>query len=72
MLLIDGKKVALEMRTALHKLIAKATAKIEPNPHFSHLGEVNCQECHVGAKAKPELMCNSCHNFTLREKAAKK
>ena len=27
MLLIDGKKVALEMRTALHKLIAKATAK---------------------------------------------
>ncbi len=52
--------------------LAKTTAKLEPNPHFSHLGEVNCQECHIGAKAKPELMCNTCHNFTLREKAAKK
>ena len=52
--------------------LAKATAKLEPNPHFSHLGDVNCQECHKGDKAEPELMCNSCHNFTLREKAPAK
>ncbi len=51
--------------------LAKATAKYEPNPHLSHLGSVNCQECHKGDQAKPVLMCNSCHNFTLREKAAK-
>ncbi len=52
--------------------LAKATAKLEPNPHFSHLGDVNCQECHKGDKAEPELMCNSCHNFTLREKTPAK
>ena len=52
--------------------LAKATTKLEPNPHFSHLGDVNCQECHKGDKAEPELMCNSCHNFTLREKAPAK
>ena len=52
--------------------LAKKTEKLEPNPHFSHLGSVNCQECHKGDKAEPELMCNSCHKFTLREKAAKK
>lgn len=52
--------------------LAKKTENLEPNPHFSHLGSVNCQECHKGDQAKPQLMCNSCHKFTLREKAAKK
>ncbi|WP_165657647.1 cytochrome c3 family protein, partial [Sutterella wadsworthensis] len=41
------------------------TAKVEPNPHYSHLGDVNCTDCHKGHK-KSELMCNSCHQFDLK------
>ncbi len=54
--------------------LAQATANLEPNPHFSHLGSVNCTECHQANKTAKEttLMCNSCHNFTLKPKAAKK
>lgn len=48
--------------------LAKKTAVLEPNPHRSHLGSVNCQDCHKADKAEPELMCNSCHNFTIRKK----
>ncbi len=51
--------------------LAAATAKLEPNPHRNHLGDVNCVECHKPDQAKPVLMCNQCHKFTLREKAAK-
>ena len=52
--------------------LAKKTANLEPNPHDNHMGKVNCEDCHKANQAKPELMCNSCHNFTLKEKAAKK
>lgn len=48
--------------------LAQKTAKIEPNPHLSHLGKVNCEECHKANQVKPELMCNQCHNFTLKTK----
>lgn len=51
-----------------YEALAKKTANLEPNPHMSHLGAVNCQDCHKADKAEPELMCNSCHNFTLRAK----
>ncbi len=52
--------------------LAKKTENLEPNPHFSHLGAVNCEDCHKADKAKPELMCDSCHKFTIKPKAAKK
>ena len=52
--------------------LAKKPANLEPNPHDNHMGKVNCEDCHKANQAKPELMCNSCHNFTLKEKAAKK
>ena len=51
--------------------LAEKTKMLDPNPHFSHLGEVNCEDCHKADKAKPELMCNTCHQFTVRPKAAK-
>lgn len=51
-----------------YEALAKKTAKLEPNPHRSHLGAVNCQDCHKGDRAEPQLMCNDCHNFTLRQK----
>lgn len=48
--------------------LAQKTAHLEPNPHHSHLGAVNCTEYHKPNLSKPELMCNSCHKFTIREK----
>ena len=47
--------------------LAEQTAHLDPNPHRSHMGEVNCTECHAKDRAEPELMCNSCHHFTIRE-----
>lgn len=32
------------------------------------MGVVNCRECHKGNLKKVDFMCNTCHNFTLREK----
>lgn len=50
--------------------LAEKTKNVVPNPHMSHLGAVNCVECHKADKPakQPELMCNSCHNFTLTKK----
>lgn len=46
--------------------LAEKTKNLEPNPHKSHLGAVNCVECHKADKPskQPELMCN----FTLKTK----
>ena len=46
------------------------TENLDPNPHHSHLGDVNCTDCHKADKAKPQLVCNQCHKFTIREKKA--
>ena len=48
-----------------YEALAKQTAKDEPNPHYSHLGDVNCTDCHKGHQ-KSELMCNQCHQFSLQ------
>lgn len=48
--------------------LAEKTASLVPNPHKSHLGNVNCEDCHKPDQAKPVLMCNECHNFTLQKK----
>ncbi len=69
---VDGyvtKQQCLQCHGPYDKL-AQTTAKLEPNPHFSHLGQVNCEDCHKADAAKPQLMCNQCHQFTLREKQA--
>lgn len=52
-----------------YEKLAEKTANLDPNPHRSHMGKVNCTECHTKdrASAEPKLMCNSCHNFTIRE-----
>lgn len=57
-----------------YEKLAKTTANLEPNPHFNHMGAVNCEDCHKAnlPANKPQLMCNSCHQFTIKEKAAKK
>lgn len=47
--------------------LAKKTEKLKPNPHASHLGEVDCQACHKGSTEPkaPQLMCNDCHKFKI-------
>ncbi len=52
-----------------YEQLGEKTANLEPNPHKSHMGEVNCEDCHKVDKAKPELMCDQCHQFTIKAKA---
>ena len=48
--------------------LAKKTASLSPNPHRSHMGAVNCEECHKADAEKPVLMCNQCHKFSMPAK----
>lgn len=63
----EGAKVKKDVCKQCHsyEALAKQTAKDEPNPHYSHLGDVNCTDCHKGHQ-KSELMCNQCHQFSLQ------
>lgn len=47
--------------------IAERTAKLTPNPHFSHRGEEDCTNCH-SLHGKSRLECNDCHSFNLNFK----
>lgn len=49
-------------------LVKKTARDSGINPHYSHLGEVNCVECHKPGQEKPELMCNQCHKFEAAPK----
>ncbi|WP_295478979.1 cytochrome c3 family protein [Sutterella sp.] len=64
---VQGTKVKKDVCKQCHSYekLAQATAKVEPNPHHSHLGDVNCTECHKGHQ-KSELMCDQCHQFKLK------
>lgn len=50
-----------------YKNLAQKTKDFSPNPHYSHMGEVNRVECHKPNQAKPDLMCNSCHKFEIKK-----
>ncbi|MDY3115557.1 MAG: cytochrome c3 family protein [Sutterella sp.] len=50
--------------------LAEQTKSLVPNPHYSHLGEVDCIACHKADKSEPELKCNECHKFTIHKKDA--
>lgn len=45
--------------------LASKTAKDQPNPHASHLGEIACTSCHHVHQASV-LYCSQCHNFDLK------
>ena len=53
-----------------YEALAEQTKNVTPNPHVSHQGAVDCQECHQANKPFKDvkLMCNNCHNFTLKKK----
>ncbi len=45
--------------------VADKTNKLDPNPHDSHLGEVDCGKCHHAHKASANF-CNECHQFDMK------
>ncbi|MGX9460830.1 cytochrome c3 family protein [Shewanella sp. A14] len=36
---------------------------LEANPHDSHLGNLDCSDCHLIHKPSGEAICAECHNF---------
>jgi hypothetical protein len=48
-----------------YKALAERTRKVEPNPHMSHEGELECETCHHSHKPS-EDHCDSCHNFGFK------
>lgn len=52
-----------------YKKLAAQTKQYTPNPHYSHMGEVNCVECHNPNSNKVEPMCNTCHKFKFEKKS---
>jgi DnaJ-class molecular chaperone len=60
-----GPKKAVEMKQCFqcHGSYAKVAGKtkdLSPNPHDSHLGELECDVCHVGHKPN-QFYCKTCH-----------
>ena len=45
--------------------LAERTDKITPNPHDSHLGEIDCGQCHHAHKASV-LVCAGCHLMDMK------
>lgn len=41
------------------------TKDVTPNPHYTHLLDQPCTECHQGHKASVN-MCNGCHQFDYK------
>ncbi|WOT05898.1 cytochrome c3 family protein [Shewanella youngdeokensis] len=37
--------------------------ELEANPHDSHLGDVECSDCHNIHKESAETVCAECHEF---------
>lgn len=44
--------------------LAAATNKLDPNPHYTHLGDMLCGECHK-IHGPSVNMCATCHNIKL-------
>lgn len=59
--------VAMQLCTDCHGSYARLAAMTpwEPNPHQSHMGEVECSVCHNIHKAS-ESFCDQCHSFGMQ------
>jgi len=47
-----------------YEKLAAMTEKDMPNPHASHRGDVDCDQCHHVHKAS-ETVCNQCHTYDM-------
>ena len=45
--------------------IAEKTARLDPNPHASHRGELACGECHHAHQPSVDF-CAQCHDFGFK------
>lgn len=45
-----------------YEKVAKQTENVSPNPHASHMGQLGCENCHMGHKPSVDY-CSSCHQF---------
>ena len=45
--------------------VAAKTNKLDPNPHDSHLGEIECEKCHHAHKASVNF-CATCHLMDMK------
>jgi len=48
-----------------YKALAEKTKQVEPNPHASHEGELECSACHHGHKPGEDY-CAKCHTFGFK------
>lgn len=67
-----GPRKVVEMEKCLtchesYPKVAERTKGLKPNPHDSHLMELDCLSCHHGHKAF-ELYCSTCHGDMKFEK----
>ncbi len=48
-----------------YQKVAAKTNRLDPNPHDSHLGEIECRKCHHAHKASVNT-CNECHQMDMK------
>ena len=57
-----GNAMCTKCHTNMDDIIAKTDKGNGVNPHDSHLGDLNCADCHK-MHAKSKAACQQCHNF---------
>lgn len=67
----QGEKVAPTTQDCMtchgsYKDVAGKTGSLRPNPHDSHMGELECTVCHKGHQQQT-VFCNQCHTFKSLE-----
>ena len=45
--------------------VAEKTSKLTINPHDTHMGELDCNQCHKGHQRSVNV-CNQCHTFNMK------
>ncbi|MEG1832639.1 MAG: cytochrome c3 family protein [Burkholderiaceae bacterium] len=48
-----------------HEALAAKTKAKDPNPHFTHMGDMNCKECHNIHKPSVN-QCATCHTIPMQ------
>jgi len=64
------KAVATERCQSCHgdyEAMKARTQKLSPNPHYTHMGDQPCGECHRAHKTSVN-MCSKCHKIDLHVK----
>ncbi|MDD6120904.1 MAG: cytochrome c3 family protein [Selenomonadaceae bacterium] len=57
-----GNEMCLKCHKDLDAIVAKTDMGNGVNPHNSHLGDLNCEDCHK-MHNKSEAACMKCHDF---------